>query len=164
MTRSIATAAKPKKASATKMKELRLKAFEEVVEVVLVIVRSQKLLTQQQREAPEGIDLRDLRLRVYDTHMKQLVDAVEVLGNALHAKQPGGAPANRHFNLAYDILKNHYKTTQKTLRAPKLKETVDKLLPAGVEISDADGIEAFPETVARKVIKFFKLCLPYEEF
>jgi len=164
MTRSIATAAKPKKASATKMKELRLKAFEEVVEVVLVIVRSQKLLTQQQREAPEGIDLRDLRLRVYDTHMKDLVDSVEALGDQLHATQPGGAPSNKYFNLAYDVLRTHYREHKRIMRAPALTKAVEKLLPPGVEKIDVNGRQAFPETVARSVINLFKLCLPYEAF
>ena len=164
LARSETNSAKQKEGPVTKMKDLRLKAFEDVVEVVQVIVQGQKLLTRRQRDAPAGVDFADLRLKVYDFHMKTLVVALEALGRELHAKQPGGAPSNTYFNLAYDILKTYYKETQKTMKAPMLKEAVNRALPAGVESSDANGVEAFSDTVARKVIWLFKHCIPYEDF
>jgi hypothetical protein len=105
-----------------------------------------------------------IRLSLYDDSMEELVGAFETLAVLLQVKQAGGRKLNLHFSMAYEIVKDHYKETSDFLSAKSLVKTVNQKLSSNDEISDKDGNESFSERLAGDCIRFFKTCLPFENF
>jgi hypothetical protein len=105
-----------------------------------------------------------IRLSLYDDSMDDLVSAFEKLAVLLQVKQAGGRKPNIHFSTAYGIVKDHYKETANFLSAKSLVKMVNQKLSNKDELSDKDGNEPFSERLAGDCIRFFKTCLPYENF
>jgi hypothetical protein len=104
------------------------------------------------------------RLKVYDESMEDLVKAFESLAVLLQVKQAGGRKLNSHFSMAYEIVKNHYKEKSDFLSAKSLVKALNQKLSSIDELSNKDGNEPFSERLAGDCIRFFKTCLPYENF
>ena len=104
------------------------------------------------------------RLKIYDESMEDLVKAFEVLAVLLQVKQAGGRKLNSHFSMAYEIVKNHYKEKSDFLSAKSLVKALNQKLSSIDELSNKDGNEPFSERLAGDCIRFFKTCLPYENF
>ena len=104
------------------------------------------------------------RLKIYDESMEDLVKAFEALAVLLQVKQAGGRKLNLHFPIAYEIVKDHYKETANFLSAKSLVKLVNQKLSNKDELSDKDGNEPFSERLAGDCIRFFKTCLPHENF
>jgi len=104
------------------------------------------------------------RLKIYDESMEDLVKAFEALAVLLQVKQAGGRKLNLHFPIAYGIVKDHYKETANFLSAKSLVKMVNQKLSNKDELSDKDGNEPFSERLAGDCIRFFKTCLPHENF
>ncbi len=96
--------------------------------------------------------------------MEDLVKAFETLAVLLQVKQAGGRKLNSHFSMAYEIVKNHYKEKSDFLSAKSLVKALNQKLSSIDELSDKDGNEPFSERLAGDCIRFFKTCLPYENF
>ena len=105
-----------------------------------------------------------IRLSLYDDSMEGLVRAFETLAVLLQVKQAGGRKLNFHFSMAYGIVKDHYKETSDLLSAKSLVKAVNQKLSSKDELSDKDGNEPFSERLAGDCIRFFKTCLPFENF
>ena len=104
------------------------------------------------------------RLKIYDESMEDLVKAFEALAVLLQVKQAGGRKLSLHFPMAYGIVKDHYKETANFLSAKSLVKALNQKLSSIDELSDKDGNEPFSERLAGDCIRFFKTCLPYENF
>ena len=105
-----------------------------------------------------------IRLSLYDDSMEDLVRAFEMVASLLQVKQAGGRKSNMHFSMAYQIVKDHYKTTSEFLSAKSLVKTVNQRLSNQDEVSDERGNEPFSVRLAGDCIRCFKICLPYENF
>ena len=104
------------------------------------------------------------RLKIYDESMEDLVKVFEALAVLLQVKQAGGRKLNAYFPIAYGIVKDHYKETANFLSAKSLVKMVNQKLSNKDELSDKDGNEPFSERLAGDCIRFFKTCLPHENF
>ena len=120
------------------------------------LVNQQSLMSQ--------LKLNSLRLKHYDDSLVELVDAFESLALLLQVKQAGGRKSNTNFSLAYGLVKNHYIEKTKVMTAKVLVKAVKSHLVKKDESPDKNGNEPFSERLAGDCIRFFKICLPYEEF
>lgn len=101
---------------------------------------------------------------VYTHRIEAVLTALKPLGDLLNLKQPGGPKRKSDLEVTYRLLKAHYIETGKVLTAPTLVKKYNLEVYGERHPVDKNGNEPLSEKVAREDIRFFKLCLPHEDF
>jgi hypothetical protein len=144
---------------AIKVKASRLDALENLRELLLLLIALQKNAVERASLSDDATSIHMQRLSLYDRLIPSLVNCFEKLEAELLAKQPGGAPRNRHRDLAFEILTQHYIAKGRVLTAKSLAKCVVAKLPDSEREGDADGKEPFPPSTARDEVRLFKVLL-----
>lgn len=143
----------------TKIKEKQLRALEELNDRMRLLVALQKNAVQRAQLSDQPVKVHLERLSVYDRFIPLIVTAHENLGESISAKHPGGAPANKFRDFAWDILTDHYIYDGNVPSAKELVRRVAEKLPKGSLDANASGNEPFSNRIAGTVIREFKACL-----
>lgn len=121
-----------------------------------LMIKIQANAHQRAKISDDPVQVHLERLNDYDQFMGLLVDSFEGLDAEISAKHAGGAPKNKHRELAYRLLTDHYIGTGKYMQAKALARSVTNSLPENLRDGDANGNEVFTERIAREVINIFK--------
>jgi hypothetical protein len=148
----------PKKYSKAEAQE----ALSDINDELRNLCQIQGRLAELSNSDPSNQELLLTRISVFTETTGKLVDMHIKLTALLFSKQGGGRPLNKHFNLAYGIVKQHYKDTKKIIKFTTLSKEVN--LALGKEKNSIDGTFDFPERNASDCITLFKICLPHESF
>ena len=148
----------PKKYSKAEAQE----ALSDINDELRNLCQIQECLAELSNSDPSNQELLLTRISVFTETTGKLVGMHIKLAALLFAKQGGGRPLNKHFNLDYGIVKQHYKDTKKIIKVIALSKKVN--LALGKEKYSIDGTLDFPERNASDCIYIFKNCLPYESF
>lgn len=128
------------------------------------LVRLQLTLVKANNHKKNSQNLDDLRLKTYDQLLPEIISAFEKLAQLMHVPQAGGRPLNEQYNLASDFLKKHYIATKKVMKAPALAKALNRHEFGKDSAPDKDGNEIMSERAIRDCIKYFRICLPHEDF
>ena len=149
----------PKTITSTKTKEKRLAALETLRELLLLLVAIQRNAIERMQYSDRDaiLHIHEQRLSIYDRFMKLFVCSFEELEKELSKKQPGGAPRNKHRDLAFNILTANYIETEKILTAKALsKQVIDRLTN---QQRAEENLDPFSPRIAGEVITEFKILL-----
>lgn len=133
---------------------------EAVFDLVSTHLRYAKKVNKSPPKHPLGIQATDF----YTHHIQEVLDFMQPLGDLLNLKQAGGPKRKSHLEVTYRLLTAHYIETEKVLTAPTLVKKYNLEVYGERYPADKNGNEPLSEKVAREDIRFFKLCLPHEDF
>lgn len=94
---------------------------------------------------------------IFTKTIKDIISAHHYLDYLCTPKQAGGKPKNKHWNDAFFLLHEKYKSTGKILTAPKLSAAVtQKFYTSKNQHPDLDGNDPLPERIAGEIIRLYK--------
>ena len=94
---------------------------------------------------------------IFTKTINKIITAHHDLDYLCTPKQAGGKPKNKHWNDAFFLLHEQYKSTGKILTAPKLSAAVtQKFYTQKNQHPDLDGNDPLPERIASEIIRLYK--------
>lgn len=140
------------------------KAFNQLGWKIQELVGHQSTLVKANNNKINGQNLDEIRLKTYDQLLPEIISAFEELAQLMLVPQAGGRPLNEQYKLASDLLEKHYIATKKVMKAPALVKALNSHKFGKDSAPDKDGYELMSERAIRDCIKYFRICLPHEDF